>query len=50
MLTEKQIDDQFSSLDKYLHWLINVGLWDTWDIMMIVLRADPLYIFRREIK
>lgn len=50
MLTEKQIDDQFSDLDKYLRWLINTGLWDTWDIMMIVLRADHHYILRRKIK
>lgn len=29
MPTEKQIDDQFSDLDKYLRWLINAGLWET---------------------
>lgn len=50
MPTEKEINDQFSSLDKYLRWLINAGLWDTWDVMMIVLRTDPLYIVRRKIK
>jgi len=50
MLTEEQIDDQFDELGKYLRWLIDAGLWDTWEIMMEVLRTDHSYIVRREIK
>ncbi len=50
MPTEKQIDEQFDELHKYFRWLINAGLWDTWDVMIIVLRTDPPYIVRRKIK
>ena len=50
MLTEKEIDDQFERIQKYLRWLGNVGLYETWDILMIVMRTDHYYIFRREIK
>ena len=50
MLTEKQIDDQFDELHKYFRWLINAGLFDTWEILIEALRIDPNYIVRRKIK
>ncbi|KKM07071.1 hypothetical protein LCGC14_1737650 [marine sediment metagenome] len=50
MLTEKEIDNQFNELDKYLRWLGNAGLYETWDILMTAVRTDHYYIFRREIK
>ena len=50
MLTEKEIDEQFEELHKYLRWLIAAGFYETWDVLMEVLRTDHYYIFRREIK
>jgi len=50
MITEKEIDERFDELGKYLRWLIAVGFFETWEILMEVLRTDSYYIFRREIK
>lgn len=50
MLTKEEIDERFDKLGKYLRWLIAIGFFETWDILMEVLRTDPYYICRREIK
>lgn len=49
-LTEKQVDEQFDKLHKYFRWLICAGLWETWEVLIAAMRADPKYIIRREIK
>lgn len=50
MLTKEEIDERFDELGKYLRWLIATGLYETWEVLMEVLRTDSYYIFRREIK